>query len=148
MGRIILTGNDAPLPEDVTVERVHPQRERGRAAGRANADNDEVYFAVIDAALAALLNETTPEAMGERVYENLVGFVEGRSEALAKIEETEPLPFLTKAQTARVEALPRPVRRAWRAEYDRSVRRWHRAGGELSGRRLVLPVIPGDEPTA
>lgn len=143
----ILGPNGSPAIT-IEAERAHPQRALGRAAGRQNADNEELYLTIIDAGLTALLKEDTPEDIGEKIYENIAGFVEGRAEVLAKIEETVPMMFLTKAQTARVEALPRNVRRSWLSEYRKGAKQWHKRGGKMIvGNRPVLPVIPGDEPT-
>lgn len=129
---------------------MHPARRHGMTAGMVAAGgrqpNEEIYVQVIDAVLTSLLEEReddTPTPEHEASYENLCGFVEG----FAKMMEVKPLLFLTRAQTAHVEALPRPIKLAWRAEYRRSVKKWKRAGGALSGKRPVLPSIPGD-PTA
>jgi hypothetical protein len=132
----ILNAQGLPARE---VEVLHPAREMGRESGAKSAEDESVFLQVIDAALDALLDETTPERIGEKVYENLLGYIEGREATLA----VKPLLFLSRLETARVERLPRRIRRAWFSLYKAGVRRWQRGGGQLSGKRPVLPEIPG-----
>lgn len=133
-------GNGGPL------ETLHPRREQGMLAGRASAGDDDkaraLYDQVVDAALTFLAEErddNLPTPMHEATYEHFIGFVDGWGEAMA----VTPLLFLTRQQTMRVQQLPRAVRVPWRAEYDKGVKRWQRAGGRLSGKRPILPAIPG-----
>lgn len=127
---------------EVKAERIHPQREQGRGSGRAHAGADEkatkLYVDVIDATLTALLDESTPEHIADKTFEHFLGFIEGWSEMM----EVEPLLFLTRQQTARINTLPRRLRLAWMSEYKRGVRQWQRRGGAVEGNRPVLPEIP------
>lgn len=134
-------GNPARANPDA-IEVLHPQREKGREAGRTLPDDKQGetrYLESIDAALTCLLDETTPENIAERVFENLMGVVEGYEEAAA----IRPLQFLTRMQTDRVLKLPRGLRRAWLSEHSKAVRRWAKGGGSISGKRPQLPAIPG-----
>lgn len=126
-------------PVQAEVNTWHPAREKGYASGAACCDDEALYTQVVDIALGALLDETTPEHIAEKVYEHLCGYVEGRTEMLA----VQPLQFLTRQQTAQVAHLPRRLRLAWTSLYKRAVKRWRHAGGTLSGRKPVLPAIPG-----
>lgn len=117
---------------------VHPQREQGIAAGRNHAGNEAVLLGVIDGALGCALDESQPDDLREKSAEYAIGFAQGWHEIMM----VQPLFLLTRQQTARVNSLPRRIRLAWLAEYKRGVRRWQRAGGNLSGKRPVLPQIP------
>lgn len=126
------------------LEVVRPAREQGREAGAVTAPNEDVFVQVIDAALTCMLDETQRESDRERAYENVIGFAEG----WAAMMDVKPLLFLTRQQTAKVNALPRKFRLAFMSEYKRGVRQWQRRGGALvAGNRPVIPVPPGEEVT-
>jgi hypothetical protein len=93
---------------------------------------------VIDGTLGCALDESQPDDMREKSAWYAAGFAKGWSEIMM----VQPLFLLTRQQTARVQSLPRRVRKAWESEYRRGVRQWQRAGGNMSGRRPVLPEIP------
>lgn len=134
---ITVTGH-VHVEEDPTW--VHPVRERGRAAGRMIAGDEEKLCAVMEAALACGLDETYPEDIREKALLNCLGVAEGYREMM--MEVPFPMQFLTRVQTARVLGLPRIVRRAWMSHYNRGVRHWVKQGGSLSGKRPMLPEIP------
>jgi hypothetical protein len=117
---------------------VHPQRAAGIIAGRNHAGDEEKIAHVIEYGLACALDETQPDDLREKSGEYALGFAQGWHEIMM----VTPLFLLTRQQTARVNSLPRRVRRAWMSEYKRGVRQWRRAGGNLGGRRPVLPEIP------
>jgi hypothetical protein len=117
---------------------IHPQRTAGVVAGRNHGGDEGVLLGVIEYALGCALDETQPDDLREKSAEYAIGFAQGWNEILM----VQPLFLLTRQQTARVNSLPRRVRRAWLAEYQRGVRHWQRAGGNLSGKRPVLPEIP------
>jgi hypothetical protein len=110
----------------------------GVAAGRENAGKDEVMEQVSEAAIGGLLDEGAPEHVREKIFANLIGFTQGWREVMLM----QPLQFLTRFQTWRVQQLPRKIRLAWRSEYDRGVKHWRTQGGSLGGNRPVLPEIP------
>lgn len=131
---------EAAPPGDgvVIVDWVHPARQAGLVAGRNHAGDENVLLGLIEHGIGCALDESQPDDMREKSGEYVLGFAQGWREIMM----ITPLFLLTRQQTARVQSLPRRVRRAWLAEYERGVRRWQRAGGNLSGKRPVLPQIP------
>lgn len=129
-----ITTTYEPGPPDWT----HPQRVAGISAGRGCAGDLSKIEHVIDYGLACALDETQPDDLREKSAEYAIGFAQGWHEIMM----VTPLFLLSRQQTARVNSLPRRIRRAWLSEYERGVRQWRRAGGNLGGRRPVLPEIP------
>jgi hypothetical protein len=117
---------------------VHPARAAGVIAGRNHAGDETVLLGVAEHGLGCALDEAQPDDLREKSAEYVIGFSQGWSELMM----VQPLFLLTRQQTARVQSLPRRIRRAWLAEYHRGVKHWQRAGGNLSGKRPELPMIP------
>lgn len=139
MSDLILTGEPAATPAEDPARIWGHIFDMGLRAGRSSAGNEEVITQLLDAALGCMLDESQPDDLREKAFANCIGFATGYREMML----VTPLQFLTREQTARVQALPRGVRRAWLAEYRKGVKRWVNAGGTLSGRRPILPSIPG-----
>jgi len=140
MKSLLVDASGVPLPPSDAPEVIHPQREKGYEAGAASAPNEKLMEDLIELTIGYLLDETQPVRDLERSYENLLGFLAGYNDMMA----VKPLLFLTRQQTAKVERLPRRIRRAWFSEYERGVRAWRKRGGTLvEGNRPVLPEIPG-----
>lgn len=93
---------------------VHPAREMGRVAGRNHAGNEALFEQVVETSLAAVLDRKAEEFDRLRSGQYLLGFAEGWGEIMA----IEPLFRLTRQETARVQTLPEPIRKAWMAEYE------------------------------
>lgn len=134
--QLIVTGH-ANVEDDPTW--VHPMRERGRESGRAISGDEASLCASMEGALTYGLDENETEHDRERVLQYLIGLAEGYRELMV----IQPLQFLTRQQTAHVMGLPRALRVPWLADYRRACKRWANAGGSMSGRRPVLPSIPG-----
>jgi hypothetical protein len=134
---LIITGEPASAEPDL-LKIYGSIFDAGQRAGRESAGKDEVLDQVVDAALTGLLDEGSPEHVREKIFANIVGFATGWAEVMA----VKPLNFLTRQQTARVLSLPRDIRRAWRSDYDRGIKKWNAAGGALLGRGPILPEVP------
>ena len=140
MKSLLVDSTGVPLPPSDAPEVIHPAREKGYESGAACAPNEQLLTDLIGVTIDCLLDETQTERDRERSYENLIGFLAGYTDMMA----VRPLLFLTRQLTAKVNRLPRRIRRAWFSEYERGVRAWRKRGGTLvEGNRPVLPEIPG-----
>jgi hypothetical protein len=140
---LIITGEPASAEPDL-LKIYGSIFDAGQRAGRESAGKDEVLDQVVDAALTGLLDEGSPEHVREKIFANIVGFATGWAEMMA----IQPMMFLTRQQTWKVQHMTRGMRQAWLSEYKRGLKHWRAKGGSLGGRRPVLPALPDEEPTA